>query len=106
MSTATSLQLAQKHDLVADFLHRNVVVLDAGERVLHFIQLVVVCGKHHLGPAHGMVVQKLSDGPSDTNTIVSARTTSDFIQQHEAPRRHIIQNACRLVHLNHKSRFA
>ena len=82
------------------------VVLDAGEGVLHLVQFVVVRGKHHLGATHGVVVEELGDGPSDADAVVSAGAAPDFVKQHKAPRRHIIQNARRLVHLHHKRRFA
>ena len=44
--------------------------------------------------------------PCDGQTIVGAGTAPDFVEQHQAPRRHIIQDARRLVHLLHEGRLA
>jgi hypothetical protein len=46
--------------------------------------------------------QPLDNGARDRHAVVSARSTSDLIEESEAPRCGIAQDGCRLNHLHHE----
>ena len=69
-------KLAEKYDLVADFFHRHVEVLDLGEGTFHFVQFVIMGGKERFGMIFRMFVQIFDDRPGNRNPVVSRSTSS------------------------------
>jgi len=101
-----AFELAQEDDLVAQLLDAHMVVLHAGAHLLHFVQLVVVCGEERLGVRRRVVVQVLDHRPGDGNTVVGTRAAADFVQQDDAAVGDVIEDAGRFEHLDHEGRFA
>ena len=106
MLRAAALELAQEDDLVAHLLDRDVVVLHPGAHLLHLVQLVVMRGEKRLGAGRGGVVKVFDHRPGDRNAVVGRRAAADFVEQHDAAVRNVIEDAGRFEHLDHESRLA
>ena len=74
--TPTLFQFAQEDDLAFHLFDGDVVVLDALEVLLHLVQFMVVSGKERTSLSLGMFVQILYDSPGNTDTVISASTSS------------------------------
>ena len=79
---AALLQLAQEDHLVAHFLHAHIEIVDAGKRVTHFIELVIMRREECLGARLRKLVQIFRNGPGDAHAIVCRSTATDFIEQY------------------------
>ena len=106
MLAAAALQFAQENDLIVDFLHRYIIVLDALEGFLHFVQFMVVRGKERTRLGMRMFVDILHDGPGNGDAVVGGSTAPQLVKKHQAAGRKVIQDVGRLVHLHHKRRLA
>ena len=106
MLRSAPLQLAQEDDRLIHLLDAHMVVLHARAHLLHLVEFVVVGREKRLGTGRRMVVQVFDHRPGDRNTVVGARTASDFVQQDDAAVGNIVQDAGRLEHLDHEGRFA
>ena len=103
---ATPFQFTQENDFIIDFLHRHIIVLDAFEGLLHFIQFVIVRGKQRTGLGTRMFVDVFHNGPCNGNAVVSGSAAPQLIKEHQTAGGEIVQDVRRLVHLHHKRRFA
>ena len=106
MFAAATFQFAQKNHFIIYLLHRYIVILDALERFLHLVQLMIMSGKQRTCLGFRMLVNMLHNSPSNGNTIISGGSPSQLIKQHQTTAREVVQNICRLIHFNHKGRFA
>ena len=70
--------------------HRDVQVAGVGQALGELHQLVIVGGEHGLAP--DLVVEVLGDRPRDGHTIVGRGAAPDFIEQHEAPGRGVVED--------------
>ena len=104
--TAAAFQFAQENDLIVDFLHRHVIVLDTLEGLFHLIQFMVVRGEERARFGARMFVDILHNGPRNGNTVVSRSTAPQFVEEHQTAGRKVVQYVRRLVHLHHKRRLA
>jgi hypothetical protein len=57
------------------------------------------------GAAVDLVVEIFRDTPSNGEPVECRGAASDFIQDHQALLRGIVENVGRLVHFNHESRL-
>ena len=90
MLRATTLQLAEEDDFAIDLLHRDVVILDTGEVLLHLIQFMIVRSKERARMTFGILVQIFHDGPGYWDAIISRSATPQLIEENQRARRHII----------------
>ena len=86
--------------MIFPFLHGDVVVADAWQRLCEVGELVVVSGKE--GAAANPIMQMLDDGPSQRNPIVGAGSSADLIQKNQAAGSCTIQDVSRFDHLYHE----
>ncbi len=63
---------------------------------------MVVCGEKSLCPQLWVVVNILYHRPGDRDSVICARSTSNFIQNEQAAGSGIVENGGSLNHLNHK----
>ena len=56
--------------------------------------------------AADVVVQVLDDGPGQREAVVGARPAADFVEDHQAARRGVVEDAGRLGHLDHERALA
>ena len=99
------LEFAGEDHLVADLAHRHVEIVNAGERVGHLVEFVVMGGEKRLGPL-ARLMQVLGNGPRDGNAVVGTRAAAYLVQNDQAALRDIVQDVGRLIHLDHEGRFA
>ena len=76
--TAAGFQLAQKDDLIANFLIGHMIIANARKFVFQLIQFMVVRGKQSFWLAIGLM-QVFHDAPGNGNSIVSRSAAADFI---------------------------
>src|SRR5699024_3190840 len=93
----------QKDDVLAVFLYRDAIILDARQTLFKFVQMMIMRGEERLAADF---VQMLGDRPGDRKAVVSAGAAPDFVENHEAARRGVVENVGRLVHLDRKSTLA
>ena len=103
--TATLLQLTQEDDFPFCLLHRDVIVLDALEVLLHLVELVVVRGEECTCLRLRMLMQVFHNSPGNRNAVIGRGSSSQLVKQYQRTWCHIIQNVRRLCHLYHKCRF-
>ena len=99
-------QLSQEHDLALNFFDADIDVGDSSESKAHVVQFVVVRRKQRQWPVGRLLVQMFCDGPCDADAVVRACATSDFIEQHQRPRRQPVEDGRRFIHLHHEGRLA
>ena len=63
-------------------------------------------GEKRLGAGRGVVVKVFDHRPSDRNAVVGRRAAADFVEQHDAAVRNVIEDAGRFEHLDHEGRLA
>ena len=102
----TLFQFAQEDDFSVHLLHTHVEVADALEALLHLVQLMIVGGEECPRLGLAVLVQILHDGPGDGDAVVGAGAPSQFVEEHEGARRHIVEDIRSLGHLHHESGFA
>src|SRR5580692_8806248 len=73
--------------------------------ILQFVQFRIVGGEKGFRRVGG-VVEIFGDAPGDGDAVVGGSPSSYLIQQDEAAGGDVVDNAGRLVHFYHKSRFA
>ena len=105
MLRPAAYQLAQEDNLAIHFAYRHIIVAYARERLFHLVQFVVVGGKKGLGmPA--LLMDILHNRPRDTDTVVGAGASSEFVEQDKTAFAEVVEDTCRLVHLHHKRTLA
>ena len=72
MFAAATFQFAQKNLFIIYLLHRYIVILDALERFLHLVQLMIMSGKQRTCLGFRMLVNMLHNSPSNGNTIIAS----------------------------------
>ena len=102
---ATTSQFTKEDHLVIHLLHRDIVVLDAREVLLHLVQLMIMCGKKRTGLCLGMLMQVFHNSPGNTDTIVGGSAAPQLIEEHQRLRSNVVQDIRRLSHLHHKRGF-
>ena len=95
----------QEDDFVVPLADRHVEVAHRGQPRRQLCELVEVRGEEDLG-AHGAIVQVFHDRPGDGQPVERRGPAPDFVQQHEAPRRDVVEDRRRLDHLHEKRRLA
>ena len=97
---ASRLDLPQEDDVGSRFLHRDVIIAHAGQKVGQLGKLVIVGGEERLGPS--VRLQVLDHGPGDGQAVEGGRAASHLVQQHQAARRGGVEDGGRLRHLHHE----
>ena len=57
-------------------------------------------------PTSSVFVQVFNYGPSDRNTVISRRASTQLVEEYETTLREIVHNVGRLTHLHHKRTLA
>ena len=102
---AARAHLVEEDDLVVPLLDRHVEVRDAGQPLGERGQLVIVGGEHHLGPLPALV-QLLRHRPGDGEAIERGGAAAHLVEEDEAARRRVVQDARRLDHLDQEGALA
>ena len=106
VGTATGHELAKEDDLLVDFFHRHVVVVDAREGFFHLVELVIVRGEEGARMAFGVFVEKLDDGPGDGDAVVSRGAAAQLVEEHEAAIGETVHDGGGFAHLDHEGGLA
>src|SRR3546814_3555155 len=53
-----------------------------------------------------MIVNVFSNGPGNGNAVICTGSATDLVQEAQAPRRNLIKNIGRFIHLHHEGRFS
>ena len=102
MLRTTPLQTTEEDDLVVDFLHAHIVVLDTREILLHLIEFMIMGGKKGAGTGLDMLVQVFHNSPGNGNAVVGGGATAQLIEEHQRAGRYIVEDIGGLGHLDHK----
>ena len=78
-----AFELSEEDDLPINLLHAHIEVLDAGEALLHLVQLMVVRGKERAGMAAVAFVDVLDDSPRYGDAVIGACAASQFVEEHQ-----------------------
>ena len=105
MLRSSTHQLTHKNHLAIGFTHRNIVVTNTLETLLHLVEFMVVRSKEGLGMS-SLFVNILNNRPCDRNTVIGTCSASQLIKEHQTALAQVIQDTSRLVHLHHKGTFA
>ena len=92
---------SEENDPVLRLLHCDMVILDAGQEIRKFCDLVVMGRKDSL--CMKMRLDIFDDCPGQRQAVKRRRSTADLIQNDQALRRGGIQYDRGLRHLNHES---
>ena len=84
--------------------HGDVEIPQTRQARGQFGQLVIVRREQSL--CANLVVQKFDDGPRQAEAVERARAAADFVQDHQAARRGVVQYVRRLAHLDHEGGLA
>ena len=103
---ASALQPAQEDDPSIGLAHAYIIILYAGEAVLHLVEFVVMGGKEGACPASGMLVDVLHNGPGNADAVVGAGAASKLIEEHKRAAGEVVEDAGGLVHLHHEGALA
>ena len=96
--------LVQEDDLVVPLAYGDVEVSDGRQPIGQLGQLVEVRREEHL--ASGALVQRLDDGPRDGEAVERRCPATDLVEEHEAPRRDVVEDGRRLHHLDEERALA
>src|SRR5690349_10874402 len=75
---------SQKYDPVLRFLHRNMVILDSGQKFRKFCKFMIMRGKESLAPDIRLNV--FNHCPGQRKPIERCSSASDLVQDDEASR--------------------
>src|SRR6218665_1598366 len=98
-------KFAQEDDLVADLFIGDMIIPYTPEFFFQFVQFMIVRCKQCFRLLW-CIMQMFCNTPCDGDTVVCRGTAADLVQQDEAARRNVVDDACSLIHLQHKVCFA
>src|SRR5262245_1308220 len=94
----------EEDNLVFILLHQHVVVPKVRQRFGKLGQFVVV-GREERSAADG-IMQEFGDGPGQAHAIVGAGAPANFVEDHQALRRGIVEYVRGFGHFHHESALA
>src|SRR5262249_49052817 len=97
----TRLDVAEKNDFVGSFSYGDVDILHAGEEIGEFGEFVIVRGEKGAGAR--VFLEVLDDGPSDGKAVEGGGAAADFVEEDEASRSGVSEDACDFGHFDEKS---
>src|ERR1041385_1733985 len=92
--------------MVTYFFYRYMIILYPQQGVSKLIQLMVMSCKKCFRFVLRMIVQVFCNSPRNGNAVIGTSAAANLVQQNQATVRQVMQDACRFIHLHHKSRFA
>src|ERR1041385_5318838 len=92
--------------MVTYFFYRYMIILYPQQGVSKLIQLMVMSCKKCFRFVLRMIVQVFCNSPRNGNAVIGTSAAANLVQQNQATVREVMQDACRFIHLHHKSRFS
>src|SRR5690349_12616077 len=99
---ATRHDFSEKYYIPIAFLHRDPIIADADPERFQLRHLVIVGGKQRSCAEMPLIMNVFGDRPGDAQSVVRARSASDFIQEDQTVLAGTVENLRTFGHFDHK----